>query len=177
MDLLIFRSIYLSIHPSIYLFIFVPIYLSTYPPIYLSIHPSVHPSIWPSYLSICPKAFDPGRLQRDQCGGLPSETTSTKACKSGVVIEARGQENGHTAVCFVLSEKTDKTKRHRYGNVTLHLCAVRKNTHWHGRLSCWKMNRSETTQSPAFAYGPDDQTRVPRRHGNLGGACVWQQKL
>ena len=39
------------------------------------------------------------------------------------------------------------------------------------------MNRSEKTQSPAFAYGPDDQTRVPRRHGNLGGACVWLQKL
>ena len=48
MDLLIFRSIYLSIHPSIYLFIFVPIYLSTYPPIYLSIHPLIHPSIHPS---------------------------------------------------------------------------------------------------------------------------------
>jgi len=39
------------------------------------------------------------------------------------------------------------------------------------------MNRSEKTQSAVFAYGPDDQTRVPRRHGNLGGACVWWQKL
>ena len=49
-----------------------------------------------------------------------------------------------------------------------------KNT-W--RLSCWKMNRSEKTQSAAFTYDPDVQYRVPRRHGNLGSAYVWRQKL
>ena len=49
-----------------------------------------------------------------------------------------------------------------------------KNT-W--RLSCWKMNRSEKTQSAAFTYGPGDQTRVPSRHGNLGGDCVWRTEF
>ena len=39
------------------------------------------------------------------------------------------------------------------------------------------MNRPEKTQSAAFTYDPDDPTRVPRRHGNLGSACVWRQKL
>ena len=31
--------------------------------------------------------------------------------------------------------------------------------------------------SRPLSPGPDDQARVPRRHGNLRGACVWQQKL
>ena len=47
-----------------------------------------------------------------------------------------------------------------------------KKTTW--KLSCWKMNRSEKTQSAAFTYGPGDQTRVPSRHGHLGAACVWR---
>ena len=65
-----------------------------------------------------------------------------------------------------------------------------KKTTW--KLSCWKLNGSDKTQLPAFKLleknpfrkdtvgcliGPDDETRMPRRHGNLGGACVWQQKL
>ena len=31
----------------------------------------------------------------------------TKARNTGAIIEARGQENGHNAVCFAQSEKTD----------------------------------------------------------------------
>ena len=51
----------------------------------------------------------------------------------------------------------------------------RKKPTW--MLSCWKMNRSEKTQSAAFTYGPGDQTRVPSRHGNLGGDCVWRTEF
>ena len=109
-DLSIHLSIYLSVCLSVCLFLFI------YPTICLRIYPSQSFCTQSRALSgtssskpRCPTSFDPGRfatwlvwkitVRQDRYESLQD--------RSHLGIKARSQENGHTAVCFVPSEKTD----------------------------------------------------------------------
>jgi hypothetical protein len=92
---------------------------------------------------------------------IHSEKTSAKACKTGVIIEARGQENGHSAVCFVPSEKTDTqaTRPNDIGTATWHCAFVLSpKTHTEG---CKEMEGQETACQKAFCQSVADHCMCP----------------